>query len=128
MPASYTTNKKPKVSAEFFNGRPRLEFLTRGLLTLAEGLACIGGQVGANGDREFALLAALLFDRIQKEHPDVLKSDLFGRSRLPHQLGLVVADGLNEASGQRNSRFAGFDEAKRLIAEISLVKKYLGGT
>ena len=43
------------------------------MLRLAEGLECLGGLLGKQGDRAFALEAALLLDRLQTKYPKVFE-------------------------------------------------------
>jgi hypothetical protein len=128
MPASYRVNELPQTGiGEVGLALPDLEFLRRGLLRLAEAIECIGGQLGQRGDRAFALEAALLLDRIQKEHPDVFTDNPSWRHRVPGLLGQIVNQGLNQAQGNSGYMYAGLEAVETMMANDPLIKKYLDG-
>src|SRR5262249_43513363 len=98
MRDSYRVNQMPSQSiAELGNTRPERTTLKRGILTLAESIQCIGGQLGQMGDRSGALLAALLLDHLQTHYPDMFNDAGRWQSRVPGQLGSIVCAGLNQA-------------------------------
>jgi hypothetical protein len=129
MSEYYTVNEIPETRpiVEQSYGAPSLEFLNRGLLRLAEALNCIGGQRGMAGDRAFALEAALLLDRIQTKHADVVEVSSHLQSRVSGQIGQVVNNGLNKALGQQDGvyHYTGIEEIEKMIENCPLVKKYV---
>jgi hypothetical protein len=94
-------------------------------LSLAEALACIGGQVGQNGDLAFALEAALLVDRIHRENAHIFENNPFWRSRVRGRLGHIVNTRLNQAMGQGRG-YAGLDEVERCDTGYFARRKILG--
>jgi len=130
MPASYRVNELPETGiGESGLALPDLEFLRRGLLRLAEAIECIGGQLGNRGNLAFALEAAILLDRIQKQHSDVFAGNPSWRHRVPGLLGQIVNRRLNEALEQHTSYlYAGLDQVEKNLLNDPLVKKYLSST
>lgn len=129
MPVPYRVNELPTTGiGELGNAVPELVFLARGILRLAEAIECIGGQLGQRGDRAFALEAALLLDRIQKEHANVFEGDNRWRNRVPGLLGQIVNQGLNGALGNSAYLYAGLDAVETTLASDPLIKKYLDGS
>jgi hypothetical protein len=132
MPASWEVNETPKDKpmAELGRALPMSELLQRGLLRFAEGLQWMGGLQGQRGDLIFALEAALLLDRLQKEHPETFENDPFWRTRVPGQLGQIVLRRLNDASGQGPGGYyyAGLDAVEKMISDHPIVQKYLAGS
>jgi hypothetical protein len=128
MPNSYVTNK---LSTELFEGGLSLSaepgVVDRGLLRLAEALECLGGFLGNMGDRAFALEAAMLLDRIQKEHGSIFSGKAYLQERVSGQLGQIVNRSLNKALGEPEGGFlyAGIEAVERAIADLPIVKRYL---
>jgi hypothetical protein len=120
MPNSYVTNE---LSTEVFEGglaeATRPDVVNRGLLRLAEALECLGGLQGNMGDRAFALEAAILLDRIQKEHSSIFGGKPYLQKRVSGMLGEVVNRGLNKALGHEGPFFyARLEHVENAIMDI----------
>jgi hypothetical protein len=128
MPNSYVTNK---LSTELFEGglsaSAQPGVVNRGLLRLAEALECLGGFLGNMGDRAFALEAAMLLDRIQKEHPSIFCGRPYLQDRVSGLLGQIVNRNLNKALGQPEGGFlhAGLECVEKAIMDMPIVQRYL---
>ena len=127
MPASYRVGEIPASGiGEVGNAIPSDDCLRRGILTLAEGLECIGGQLGQRGDRKAALLSALLLDHLQKQNGPVFEGQPRWRHRVPGQLGSFVCSGLNECRPSPASyRYGGIDAVMGAFLEIPPVDCFL---
>jgi hypothetical protein len=102
MPDSYRVNEPPPQSfGEMGNATPELSQIIPGILKVAEGAECIGGQLGRRGDRAAALFAALFVDHFRQTYPDVFQDKLRWQTRLPNDLGHIVCEGLNNVLEQR---------------------------
>jgi hypothetical protein len=129
MPHSYTVNEVPYADNELELTLPDVEFLNRGILQLAEAIECLGGQLGRRGNYAFALEAALLLDRLQKEHKEVFEPHRRWQHRVPGRLGSLVNQRLNQALGDTGSHYwyRGLEAVEKLLAEHPLVIQYLRG-
>jgi len=127
MPPSYKVNEVPSSGiGELGNAVPDDDCLRRGILTLAEGLECIGGQLGRRGDRRAALLAALLLDHIQKEQPSHFEGEPRWQHRVPGELGEIVCGGLNALlPSPVPYRYAGIDVVMKALVGDPLVGRFL---
>ena len=96
---------------------------------MAEGVECIGGQVGRKEDRLGALLAALLVDHLQTHYADIFNNELRWQNRVPFDLGDIVCNGLNRGlpNGTKTPyRCAGLEAVAHALQNEPLVKQYLG--
>jgi hypothetical protein len=129
MPNSYRVNQMPSQSiVELGNAVPERTTLKRGILTLAESVQCIGGQLGQIGDRSGALLAALLLDHLQIHYPDMFHDSVRWQSRIPGQLGHIVCSGLNQVMPTDQTiqyYYQGLEAVEAILANDPLVKRYL---
>ncbi len=129
MPPSYRVNQVPDDSiAEVGYGEPEPEFLKRGILTLAEGAECIGGQLGRQGDLSGALRAALLVDHLQRNYGAVFTKLPRWADRLPADLGSIVCRGLNEAlADQQDTQYLyrGLEEVQKALEDNPIVRRFL---
>jgi len=128
MPASYRVNQMPSSIGEMGNARPEPELLRRGILSTAEAVECLGGQLAMLEDRAGALWAALLLDHLQRSRTEAFKGEAFWQTRVPGVLGKVVCSGLSEAMPQSPEfGYAGLDAVENLVADNALVSRYLRG-
>jgi hypothetical protein len=127
MPPSYKVNKIPSSGiGEMGNAVPDDALLRRGILTLAEGVECIGGQLGLRGDRMAALFAALLLDHIQKAYSSLFEGEPRWRHRVPGVLGNIVCRGLNECMlSPAPYLYTGIDAVMETLAGEPLVDRFL---
>jgi hypothetical protein len=126
MPHSYRANNLSIDGiSEAGLAYPEPELLKRGIRCLAEGIECIGGQLGFRGDRLIALEAALLLDRLQRTHPEAFENDLRFPHRVPGMLGTIVNHGLNRALNSTGYLYAGLEAAEKVLAEDPIIQKYL---
>jgi hypothetical protein len=127
MTYSYVTNE---LSTEVFETglakSTRADVVNRGLLRLAEALECLGGFQGNIGDRAFALEAAILLDRIQKEHFSIFGGKPYLQERVPGILGTVVNRGLNKALGEQEGGplYAGLEHVEKGIMAMPVVRTW----
>jgi hypothetical protein len=128
MPIGYTVNELPdkKGVGEAGWAIPEAQFLRRGLLRLGEAAECIGGQLGRKGDPLSALWAAVFVERIREENREAFEGSRMWRNhRVPGVLGRDVNQRLNKAAASNEYTYDGFDELKKQLSIIPLVKKYL---
>jgi hypothetical protein len=107
---------------------PERTALKRGILTLAESVQCIGGQLGQIGDRSGTLLAALLLDHLQIHYPDMFHDSVRWQSRMPGQLGHIVCSSLNQVMPTDQTiqyYYQGLEAIEAILANDPLVKRYL---
>jgi hypothetical protein len=128
MPNSYVTNELPTELLEAgLAASAERDVVDRGLLRLAEALECLGGFLGNMGDRAFALEAAMLLDRIQKEHASVFSGKPYLQKRVSGLLGQIVNRLLNKALEQPEGGpvYAGLEAVEKAIMDIPVVQRYL---
>lgn len=128
MPTPYRVNEVPAIGiGETGNVAPSDDLLRRGILTLAEGLECIGGQLGWREDRVAALMSALLLDHLQGHYASVFENQPRWRHRVPGVLGNQVCTALNEAFQIDTYRYAGLDALRDQFLQLPNVATFTGG-
>lgn len=127
MPPTYEVNRVPcGAMGELGNRVPELSLLTRGMLTAAESAECIGGQLGSQGDKFGALLAALFVNHLHQNYKTAFKDAPRWSNRLPGDLGRIVAWGLNKFfPGEGKYLYQGVDEVTAALKDDPIVKKFL---
>jgi hypothetical protein len=126
VPYEYTVNQMPSSMIEGGNARPGPDLLKRCIVSTAESIECLGGQLAYLGDREGALYAALLLDHLQKKRPEAFEGEASWRNRVPGTLGQHVCNGLNKAMAETPEyRYAGLEAVENMIKKDELVSRYL---
>lgn len=129
MPAGYRVNELPhEGTGESGHNPPDASFLKRGLITMAEGLECIGGQLFEQGDRQAALWAALLVDHLLRHYKTAFADvPRLKNSRVPGWLGVRVTRALNTAINANPPRYTyqGLDALIESLQEADPLKTYL---
>jgi hypothetical protein len=129
MPSPYRTNDLPGTLAESGSRfPPEGEFTDRGIATLAEAAECIGGQLGFAGDRQAALLAALLVRHLIQSRPRVFeKLPRWLSGGIPGDIGNIVCGELNKLLGDLKNKyhFSGLDQVQEALYTNPLVKRFL---
>lgn len=127
MPHSYRVNKLPNAGiGELGYAVPEPQFLQRGILRLAEGAECIGGQLFRHGDRHGALRAALLVYHLWKSYSQVFKDQPRWAGSISGDIALVF-ESLNNALKDRdgsNYAYRGIDEVGKTLRNDPLVKTF----
>jgi hypothetical protein len=129
MPHSYRVNEIPHTGiGEVGNAVPEPQFLRRGILKLAEGGECIGGQLFRQGDRVGALRATLLVYHLWKTYPEVFEGSGRWTGILPGDMGMLICKELNEAAEHDETPdyvFRGLDAVEKTLEGDSVAKRFV---
>jgi hypothetical protein len=134
MPMSYRVNEIPRsggIGEVGLSLPENPELLNRGIVSLAEGAECIGGQLDRLGDRAGALRAALLVRHLQMRYDKAFANlPRWSGSSMPGDLGTKVVQRLNSIAEQMGPGptyyYRGIDEVGKALEDIPLVKQFVG--
>ena len=113
---------------EVGNAVPEAEFLGRGILKLAEGAECIGGQIFRQGDRVGALRATLLVHHLWKTYAKAFEGSGRWTGSLPGDMGMLICKELNDSVEDPKILvyvFRGLDAVGAALEDDPVVRRFL---
>ncbi len=129
VPDEYATNEQPLGFSELVQV-PELDAMVRGIARLVDASDSIGAQLLVQGDRETALLALFLVDRLRVRYPDA-RPEFLRELRVPGRLKAVAQAlkraRLNLALGESDTPalLSALDAVKHQLLAIPLIAEYL---